>query len=286
MRIFKILLAASLFLFLGNTEISMPLKIYFFDVGQAECIFIELPQGENVLIDAGNDADGRYIVNHLYKKGIRKIDILIATHPHEDHIGGIDDIINAFDIDKIYQPLIIKNDIPNTLCYNNYTAALKANNYKADTLKAGDFLIESEELSISCLSPQVKDYALLNEYSVVLKIEFKSKVFLLMADAERSNESEILYNKIGRCDLLKIGHHGSATSTSKAFIEAVLPRYAIISVGADNEFSHPSKEVLRRLYKNGASIYRTDILKTICAQSDGETIRVKAYNICLDGDRF
>ena len=287
MRTFKILLAAFMLLFLGRNEHNLPLKIYFFDVGQAECIFIKLPDGQNMLIAAGNDADGRHIVNHLYGIGVKKIDILVATHPHEDHIGGMDEVINAFYIDKIYAPPIMDDDIPDTLCYNDYINALKSKNLSETEISAGDQILTTDNISISCLSPKRENYAVLNEYSVVLKIEFKSKVFILMSDAEQNNESEMLSSGIDlTCDLLKIGHHGSLTSSSKAFIGSTLPRYAIISAGRGNEYGHPSKSVLRRLNSIGAQIYRTDILGTLSAESDGEIIRIKSYNICLDGDKF
>lgn len=242
------------------------LHIYYLDVGQADSTFILLPNGENMLIDAGIKDNGEDIVNVLDSLGVANIDYLVGTHPHTDHIGGMQQVIENFDIGKIYMPKASSN----TATYKNLLNAIKKNGYTITTAKAGVNILSEDSLSATIVAPNSSAYDDLNNYSAVIKLTYGLTSFLFAGDAEKLSEDEIRTNI--KCDVLKVGHHGSSTSTSKNFLKKTEPEYAIISCGANNDYGHPHKEVIQRLYNAGISTYRTDLNGTIEAISDGYTI--------------
>lgn len=285
-KIYKIIFCFLLLITLiGDDYSPSPLTIYFFDVGQADCSFLQLPNGENMLIDCGNTADGSRIVNQLSLLGVRQIDHLVITHPHEDHVGGADNVLNSFFIKNIYTPKIKKEDLRDTICFKEFASTVKRLGLLVQDISAGDLIMRDGFLKISCLSPYPQDYAELNEYSAVLEVVFYKNTILFMADAEKINENALLSEgSVPDCDIIKIGHHGSNSGTTKKFIKTAAPEYAIITVGADNPYGHPDGRVLRRLYAQGTAIYRTDLCGTIVAESDGRHIKIHTTDICLDGD--
>ncbi len=242
------------------------LHIYYLDVGQADSTFILLPNGENMLIDAGTKDNGEDIVNVLDSLGVDSIDYLIGTHPHTDHIGGMQQVIENFDIEKIYMPKASSN----TATYKNLLNAIKKNGHTITTAKAGVEILSDDSLSATIVAPNSSAYDDLNNYSAVIKLTYGLTSFLFAGDAEKLSEDEIRTNI--KCDVLKVGHHGSSTSTSKNFLKKTEPEYAIISCGADNDYGHPHKEVIQRLNNACISTYRTDLNGTIEAISDGYTI--------------
>ncbi|MBQ5799042.1 MAG: MBL fold metallo-hydrolase [Clostridia bacterium] len=283
-KIYKIIVCFLFLIIIIGDEYETPLlTVYFFDVGQADCAYLSLPNGENMLIDCGNTLDGSRIVNYLSLMGVKKIEHLVLTHPHEDHIGGADNIINSFSINRVYTPQIDNN----TLCFMELESSIKRQGIYKETLSYGKTIIKEGFLEIICLSPTRKIYEELNEYSVVLNLRFFKNTFLFMGDAEKENEKDLLSrNVLSDCDLIKIGHHGSKTSSSEKFIKTTAPEYAIISVGDKNTFGHPNKKVLQRLENAGAEIYRTDLCGTVIAECDGRKIKIHTTDICLDGDVF
>ena len=246
------------------------LKIHFIDVGQADSTLIQLPDGKNMLIDAGKNDSGDKVVSYLKSVNVSKIDYLFGTHPHEDHIGGLDDVIYAFDIGKFYMPKVSHN----TKTFEDVLKAAKAKGLTVSTAKAGVNVLKTDGLCIDILSPVSAEYESLNNYSAVVKLTYKNNAFLFMADAETEVENQILNDDV-KADLIKIGHHGSKTSSSAKFIKAVSPKYAVISVGKDNDYGHPSKATVTTLNKAGVEIYRTDESGTIIAVSDGNNITVQ-----------
>ena len=246
------------------------LIIHYLDLGQADSILLELPNNEIMLIDAGNNSDGQKLVNYLREQGIDTIDYLIGTHPHADHIGGLDDVIENFVIGRIYMPEVIHT----TKTFEDVLLAVQRKGKKITPARTGVSIIDDPVLQIYFLSPINNNYKDLNHYSAVVKVDFLDKSFLFTGDAEKINEEEMIekYGVRLKSHILKVGHHGSNTSTSEEFIEKVVPDYAVISVGKDNSYGHPSALVIQRLQNHGVKIYRTDLQGTIIARSDGQQI--------------
>lgn len=233
------------------SEENKNLKVYFFDVGQADSILV-MNENQTMLIDAGNNEDGSLLVKNLKTLGIKKIDFLIGTHAHEDHIGGMDDIINNFEIGTIYMPKIQTN----TKTFEDVLDAVANKKLKIETPKEGDtFLIGQANCNIVAIDNEAKE---LNLSSIVIDMKFNNLSYLFMGDAEEQVEEKILKKNNLKANVLKVGHHGSNTSSSEKFLKAVAPEIAIISVEKGNTYGHPDKAVLKRLEKIGTKIYRTD----------------------------
>ena len=244
------------------------LVVHFLDVGQADSIFIELPNDETMLIDAGNSGDGSYVVNYIKALGYSKITYLIATHPHEDHIGGMAFVINNTSVGSVYMPKAVTT----TQTYLNLLEAIQNKGLGVQTAKAGVSIVSADGLSVNVLAPNSSAYEDLNNYSAVLKITYGYNSFLFMGDAEELSEGEITSDV--SADVIKVGHHGSASSTGQAFLNKVHPKYAVISVGADNVYGHPAQSTLSNLAAIGATVYRTDKDGTVVFTSDGTNISV------------
>lgn len=271
LTIIFMVLAGAFELFQGTVAITPgdDLKVHFLDVGQGDSIFIELPTNETILIDASVKDASDKIINYLKEENVSKIDYVFATHPHSDHIGGMSAVINAFDIGQIYMPKAVTT----TKTYENLLLTIKNKNLKIKTAKATNTIIDTDDLKLVVLAPNQDSYESLNNYSIVLKLTYKEKSFLFMGDAETLSEKEITGDV--QADVLKVGHHGSRTSTSQAFLNKVNPSYAVISVGLNNDYKHPHQEVLDRLEKKNIKIYRTDQNGDIIFTTDGYNIDVK-----------
>lgn len=235
----------------------------FIDVGQADSILI-MTQDKAMLIDAGNNEDGEDVVEFIKSKGITKLDYVIGTHPHEDHIGGMDDVIKNFDIGTIYMPKITTN----TKTYEDAITEIENKNLQISEAKKGDtFFLGNANCEF--MTDSILDKNNLNLSSIVTRITFGNTSFLFTGDAETENEETRTWPKT---DVLKVGHHGSDTSSSEEFLKQVSPKTAIISVGKDNDYGHPSDETIKKLQNLGTTIYRTDELGTIELISDGNNI--------------
>lgn len=246
------------------------LKVHYLDVGQGDSIFIELPNNETMLIDAAESYQSENIINYLKNLNYQKIDYVIGTHPHTDHIGGLKDIINTFEIGKIYMPKVVST----TKTYESLLMAIKDKNLKINTAKAGTSIIDTDALKINILAPNNSTYTELNNYSVVTKITYGTTKFLFMGDAEKLSENEIKENVAA--DVIKIGHHGSNTSSSIDFIKKVNAKYGIISVGLNNKYNLPKEEIITNWENSGTKIYLTSINGTIRASSDGTNIKIES----------
>ena len=252
------------------------LKVYFLDVGQADSILIQ-DQNEFMLIDAGNNEDGENLVEYFKSLGITKFKYVIGTHPHEDHIGGMDDIINNFDIEKYYMP----DAITTTRTFESVLDALSNKNLQFDVPEE-DEVVTLNNATIKFLHSE-DGKSDLNDTSIVLKMTYGNKKFLFTGDATSNIEKKII-NKDIACDVLKVGHHGSQYSTTETFLDKTDPLYAIISVGKNNTYKHPRGETLNKLKERNIKVYRTDQDGTIIATTNGEEIKFETMKTDLDGE--
>lgn len=251
------------------------MEVHFIDVGQADAIFIRLPDGQIMQIDAGKNNTGDEITEYIKSQGIEKIDYLIGTHPHEDHIGGLDNVIKAFEIGEIYMPRVSSSKTPTTKTYEDVLMAIKDKGKAITAPHAGDIIVQGENYKAEVFSPKREDYDDLNEYSIVIKITYGDAKFLFMGDAEALNEREIVdagYDV--NADVLKLGHHGSSTSSTEKFLKEVSPDYAVISCGKGNSYGHPHDEIVERCNNLNIKMLRTDNDGNIIMKTDGKNIEV------------
>lgn len=252
------------------------LNILYFYVGQADCELI-IDNGKTMLIDSGNNKDGETIVNGLKALGISKIDYLIGTHVHEDHIGGMSYIVNSFDIGEIYLPY---NETSTANYYKKLLTAIYNKGLSIEEVNVGDrFKLSSAECEI--MSIQNDEPVNANLASIVIELSYGNMKYLFMGDAETENEKARSWEDI---DVLKVGHHGSNTSSSVSFLNQVLPEISIISVGKNNSYNLPKDKIIERLEKIGSVVYRTDLDGTIQLISDGNENEIKKINLSFDGN--
>lgn len=252
------------------------LEVYYFDVGQADSILIR-ENDNNILIDAGNNEDGEKLVNYLKNDlNIEKFNMVVGTHPHEDHIGGLDNVIDSFDIDTILMP----NATSTSKTFENVLDSIEKKDYKITVPKNNEvFNYNNINIKVLYTGTDEKD---LNNTSIVLKLTYQNNKFLFMGDATSKVEKKLLNEDI-KSDVLKIGHHGSEYSTTKNFLDKVNPQYAIIEVGKNNTYKHPKEITLDKLNKKNIKIYRTDIDGTIKVVSDGNNLKFETLRTDLDG---
>lgn len=250
-----------------NNEVAGNLKVHYIDVNQGDSILIQ-QDGHNMLIDAGTNATETAVVSYLKHQGVTKLDYVIGAHPHEDHIGGLEKVIDTFQVDKVFMPEINHN----TQTFKSVATSIKNKGLKITTPKVGDsYSLGSAKCQI--LAPVNASYDNLNNYSIVTKLKFGNNSFIFMGDAESLSEGEILQKQLDiSSDVLKVGHHGSRTSTTQNFLDKINPKYAVISCGKGNKYGHPMQETLNKLKDKGIKVYRTDECSNVIAISDGNNI--------------
>ena len=253
------------------------LKVYITDVGQADSILIR-DGNYNMLIDAGNNSDGEKLVKYYKELGITSFKYVFASHPHEDHIGGMDDIINNFDIENFYMP----DKLSTTKTFEDMLDALERKNLKYNVPKVNDKLsLNNSNIDVICVGSDESD---INDSSIVLKLNYFSNSFLFTGDLGSNKEKEILNSGANiKADVLKVGHHGSSYSTASLFLDKVNPSFAAISVGKNNIYKHPAYSTLEKLNKRGIKVYRTDLDGTILFESNGKDISVSTFDTLTNG---
>ena len=248
------------------------MKVHYIDVGQGDATLVQV-NNENLLIDAGPNSSAKSLVDYLKGIGVSTIDHVIATHPHEDHIGGMDEIFEAFEVENFYSPKVDHT----TKTFEKMITAVKNEGLSVTTIKSGDGskINLGDGTKVEIFSPVDDKYDNLNDYSPIMKITFGDDSFLFTGDAETFVEKQVIANGESLdADVVKVGHHGSTTSSSKEFIKEVSPNIAVIPVGEGNDYGHPHKEILDLLENNNIELLRTDLEGTIVLESDGNNIRV------------
>lgn len=246
------------------------IKVHFIDVGQGDAIYIKAPSGEDILIDAGNKGKGKTVVNYLKKMKVKDIEIMIASHSDADNIGGLPEVMNSIKVKSLYAP----QNSNTTAAYKNFVNTAKKKVLTIKNAKAG------VKLSIKGVTAQfvgpVKTYGKTdrNNWSAVLHVTYKKNTFLFTGDAQTKAENDMIKAKKKlRADVLKVSTQGSKAATSKAFVNVVKPKYAIISVGK-NGYGHPTSQTVNTLTKAKAKVYRTDRNKTVVVTGNGSSYSI------------
>ena len=245
------------------------LTVSFIDMGQADCALLECG-GEFMLIDGGNRDAGQLLVSYLEQQGVETLSAVVCTHAHEDHVGGLPSVLAVYPTQAVYAPTrTYASKVFDDFVYYTDQQGLEI------TIPAPGDTWTLGQASVTVLGP-VKSYAETNDTSIVLRVSYGETDFLFTGDMETTAENDMLDYWGGRiswkADVLKVGHHGSNTSTGYRFLNEVAPDYAVISVGKDNSYGHPHEEPLSRLNQAGVTIFRTDELGTVIARSDGATV--------------
>lgn len=247
------------------------LVVNFLDVGQGDSILIESPNGVQMLIDGGRDGQVLRELQNTMPIGDQILEVVLATHPDADHIGGLDDVLAKFEVKQI----IGNGDTSDTATYRSYVNAGESET-GAEVLKLGRgeriVLDQNRKIYLDVLAPEKRKMSDdTNSNSIVARLTYGEVEFLLTGDADTVTESEILKwcRECLQSDVLKAGHHGSRTSTSRTFLESVSPIYAVISAGRKNSYGHPHKEVIQTLQNAGVQILETSKEGTITFETDG-----------------
>lgn len=258
----------------GRVELEGPvLKVVFIDAGQGDGILVQTPGGKNILIDTG--PDDRAVPEFLRSRGVKSVDVLVTTHPHADHIGGASAVLGSWPVKRVYD-----SGKPHASpIYERYLERVKPLVKEGKTVfkraRSGDRIEVEPGLVMDVVHPAEPLPDDPNDASVVLKLSFGEVSFLFTGDIGREAEGDILKRKADvRADILKVGHHGSRTSTSAEFLEQVKPKVAVIQSGRNNEYGHPHRETLERLGRQGIQIYRNDRDGTVSVSTDGKRFTV------------
>lgn len=253
----------------ATAQASTNVTIKFIDVGQGEAILIALPE-KTMLIDAGPTGSAPKIEQVLRELGRDKIDYLVATHPDEDHIGGMSDVISSTQIGTIYAP----NKTNNTATYRKFLTAIQNNNLQITLAEAGTIIDQTDAYKLEILWP-TKDanFPDTNDYSIIIKLTVGAKTFLFTGDAPTN---AILNANPGHIDVLKLSHHGSRTGTTEQLVRKLSPTYAVVSYALENSYGHPMQSVLNALHKHSVEVWGTGANGTITITCDGTTIDISS----------
>lgn len=255
------------------TDYDGELIVHFIDVGQGDSILLE-SDNEFMLIDAGEAEYGPTVCQYLENNGVDNLDYVVATHPHSDHCGGLTEVINTFSCDNF---ITVETD-QQTKSWLNVLYAVKNNDVNYIDAKVGATYSLGNS-SFQIMGPHSNNYESYNDFSVVIKATYGNNSFMFTGDAEKLSENEMLdYSLDLSADVLKVGHHGSTTSSGIKFLSVVSPQYAVISCGYQNDYGHPHKETVKNLNNLGITTYRTDKHGTVVATSDGNNIEFYCDN--------
>ncbi len=252
-------------------------EVHYIDVGQGDCSLI-ICDGKTMLIDAGENGHETEVLNYLRMKKIQKLDYIIASHQHTDHIGGLPEVLDEIGTDNIIMPRLTKEQTPTNRTYTAFLNSIKNSGAKVIASKVGaTYTLGSATFEI--LGPVTNEVEDINSMSVIVKLTYGENTFLFTGDAEKDEERSVIAAGADLdCDVLKVGHHGSGTSSCKDFLDAVTPEICVIQVGADNDYGHPHENIVERLMEYADDIYRTDLCGDIVVASDGVNLSVSYDN--------
>ncbi|BES66326.1 hypothetical protein SANA_27650 [Gottschalkiaceae bacterium SANA] len=255
---------------MGNTSV---MQVHFLDVGQALSVLVMDGQGNELLYDAGNEGDAEFICSYLDELGIDRLEYVVNSHPHEDHIGGMDRVLETFEVEQVF----LSTKEYDSKAYEDVMHALEEGHVEAIYPKAGT-RYNLGKLEIQVLGPLGSDYVNTNDYSVILKIKNANQSVLLVGDSEAISEHELVEAGVDlQADVFQVSHHGSSTSNTIQYLSKINPNYAVISVGADNRYGHPDATILDRLRNMGIFTYETDLDGTIVMTLDESRIFVETF---------
>ena len=267
--LFAILIPGCDFAVKTNINLENNMVTHFIDVGQGDCILVQV-NNKNLLIDSGTSDSKEKVIRYLKNNNVSRLDYVIATHPHDDHIGGMASVIKSFEVGEFYAPKVTST----TLAFQDLVVALKNKNLKIKIAKPDVSLDVGPYTSCVILAPNKSTYKDINNYSSAIKISYKNSTYLFTGDIETLSEQELLNKDYDlKCDVLKVPHHGSNSSTSENFLKRVCPKFAVISCGINNSYGHPSKETTDKLKNINCTTYRTDLNGTVILVSDGANIK-------------
>ncbi len=256
----------------NSTVVEGTMEVSYLDVGQGDSAYIRVNDFD-ILIDAGPKSDSDRLLEQLKAKNIDDFEMIIATHPHEDHIGGMADVFQQYDVESFYMPSVTHT----TKTFENMVKAVSNEGIKIQTIKEGMKFDLGTGAKIDVYSPIYESYEEFNDYSPIMKLTFGETELIFTGDAEAHAEADVVakYPDNLKADVLKFGHHGSSTSSTEEFLQSVSPEYGIISCGADNKYGHPHRETLDKISKYNIKSYRTDTQGQITLTSDGKNISIK-----------
>lgn len=246
--------------------------VHFIDIGQGDCVLIQ-SNGKNMLIDAGENGNEQIVLDYLDKYNADSFEYIVATHPHSDHIGGLAEVIEASAVSNIIMPRLSKSNTPTTMTYEKLLTAAKSSGARIIAAVPGNvYSVGGAEFEI--FAPFEQDDNL-NNMSVVIKLTYQGRSFLFTGDAEKQVEKQLINSEYDlSADVFKLGHHGSSTSNTLGFLNAVNPGYAVISCGENNDYGHPHREVIEAIYDLEIPVYRTDEDGSIVFTVTNNTIEV------------
>ena len=251
----------------NNSDLLDEITVKFIDVGQADSCLIITANNDAILIDAGEDRDAEAIIEVLNEYELENIDLMVLTHPHADHIGGAQTILETYTVEEV----MMCSFVATSKLFNNLITTMENQDLLVTQATVGlEKSIDGVELFVVGVDSNPKDN---NNSSIVMKVTYGTVDIIFTGDAEVPTEEIILENNFDlKAEVLKVWHHGSDTSTSDSFLDAINPKVAVISVGEENKYNHPSDVVLTKLQDKGVQVYRTDELSTVTMEIDGENI--------------
>ena len=259
-------------------SVDAPFEMHFIDVGQALSVLVEC-DGQYMLYDGGNVDDGSYVVSYLQNLGVEELQYVFCSHAHEDHVGGLSAALAYFPADHVYSPVTEAS----TKCFQDFVKYTQQQGLQVEVPAAGT-VWPLGSATVTMLGP-VAQYDNTNDTSIVLRVDYGSTSFLLTGDMESDAERDLVNSGANlKADVLQVGHHGSSTSTSYIFLNAVLPEMGIVSCGVNNKYGHPHEETLSILRDAGVDVYRTDLLGAIVVGSDGQNYTIRTEKTATDAE--